>query len=773
MDKTDLRLRLLENGYTPLMNLDKVTRLTGWQTLDVTPEVIARWGRSRGFDATGLRLDHGLAALDFDVNHPAALDLYAALETAFPDLLACPARGTTASPKEAWFFRTPEPFGRVFTPTFVDGDEGLTVEIFGGASPRQFGAFGPHDLEKGSEYVWRDDVSPATVPLSELPMLSKERVYAIRDFCTAWLAERFEARDGSAGGENEREAIYDLTDDMVFVLHDGGTANLAELRAVAASSTGYTYCSASFIDGPIAKNTRRCAVSLGPDGGVQVWDSMTDYTHHEAALAPRTDESFLRIAHAMEAIGMAPTAAAAAATGDPVGADADEARLLGQLQFEGGRANRYALNNLHNATIVARTGFLRDAFAYDEFMNGVTALRDVPEAGVPAGRRLDHNDWSGLIAAVQSDFAYRKLLPNTVKQGVAFVAHRDHRTNVMRDWLDGLAWDGVSRMEDLVGRALGAVVDTYSVEVVTRWLVQAIDRALRPGCQADHTLILIGTKQGEAKSEFFRNLPPDPDLALELKGSDARNADRIAYRLAGKWIVDFAELSALKGRDSEETKAFLTMRTDSAYILYQGAFADQPRTCVFGGTTNESHFLSDPTGNRRYWPVEVAVRGPMDREWLVANRDQVWAEARALHAAGKRSYIGRDEPELEALVERHQRERMIQSPDIGRVADFLRKYVPDHCSTREIYNAVFTEPGSAQRSRPIPRKDIHEIRDTMLSLGWAQTKKIDGIAMWTRTERAGSGTHFLRVVNTPDAATEGRTASERAVARDLSVVERD
>jgi hypothetical protein len=78
-------------------------------------------------------------------------------------------------------------------------------------------------------------------------------------------------------------------------------------------------------------------------------------------------------------------------------------------------------------------------------------------------------------------------------------------------------------------------------------------------------------------------------------------------------------------KDRNELKTFLTLQTDSYRDPYGIVERDWPRTAVFCGTTNDSHYLADPTGNRRFWPVTVGAR--IDLDGLRAAAPQIWGEA--------------------------------------------------------------------------------------------------------------------------------------------------
>ncbi len=192
--------------------------------------------------------------------------------------------------------------------------------------------------------------------------------------------------------------------------------------------------------------------------------------------------------------------------------------------------------------------------------------------------------------------------------------------NPLQDFLHSLQWDGEKRLDTWLTRYIGAKESTYTNSVGRWWMISAIARALRPGCQADHILVLEG-KQGAAKSSAVRiiggsyTLPKLPSL---------RDYDRAAHALAGRWIVEIGELDAFRGQASSQIKDFLSLQEDHYHAPYGRYHVTRGRTCVFVGTTNDLHYLHDATGARRFWPVEI---GYIKREELIKDRDQLIAEA--------------------------------------------------------------------------------------------------------------------------------------------------
>jgi putative DNA primase/helicase len=194
------------------------------------------------------------------------------------------------------------------------------------------------------------------------------------------------------------------------------------------------------------------------------------------------------------------------------------------------------------------------------------------------------------------------------------------RYNPMVDYLRQLQWDGTERLSTWLSTYLGAAQTDLNAHIGVKWAISAVARVMRPGCKVDTVLILTGP-QGARKSSAFRVLAGVENFSDSTV--DLRSKDAYAM-LQGKWVVEFAELDNVRRREATAVKAFLT----SAIDRYRPAYGRNPiewkRQCVIVGTTNEATFLSDATGSRRFWPVEV---GAVDLDRLDDIRHQIWAEA--------------------------------------------------------------------------------------------------------------------------------------------------
>lgn len=202
------------------------------------------------------------------------------------------------------------------------------------------------------------------------------------------------------------------------------------------------------------------------------------------------------------------------------------------------------------------------------------------------------------------------------------------------DWLLPLKWDGTPRLRHLHS-LFNVATSPYSEATFRWWMISAVARALNPGCQVDHMLVLQSAEHGWYKSSAFKELVPFEECyaTLPAKGHDLNEKDNVA-KLHGPVIVCIEEMAAFRGRASDVVKHFITERVDRFRPPYGRATVDHPRANVFVGNTNEDVFISDPTGGRRFWPHIVLA--PIDTSAIIAAREQLWAEALHEYRAGAR-----------------------------------------------------------------------------------------------------------------------------------------
>jgi putative DNA primase/helicase len=212
------------------------------------------------------------------------------------------------------------------------------------------------------------------------------------------------------------------------------------------------------------------------------------------------------------------------------------------------------------------------------------------------------------------------------------------------DYLAGLEWDYTPRLDYWMRECLGSPGTRYVATVGRKMLIAAVARAFKPGCKVDTMLVLEG-EQGILKSTAIGVLFGEQWTAESTSLFDQHN--KMVMGMMGQWCIELSEFIAVSRRDLNTVKGLLSIRSDRVVLPYAKLASDHPRRCVFFGTINpgESGYLTDGTGNRRYWPVPVARA---DLACLRANRDQLWAEAVFAFEAGEPWWLDAEEERLAA-----------------------------------------------------------------------------------------------------------------------------
>jgi hypothetical protein len=229
----------------------------------------------------------------------------------------------------------------------------------------------------------------------------------------------------------------------------------------------------------------------------------------------------------------------------------------------------------------------------------------------------------------------------------------ENRFDPVVDYLDCVKWDGRSRLDTWLITYLGAEDTALNRAIARLMLVAAVRRARQPGCKFDQIIVLEGP-EGRGKSSAIEILAGGDNFSDQLILTLDERAQQEA--VTGVWLFEISELGGISKADVDRVKAFASRTIDRARPAYGRIRVDRPRRCIFVGTTNNDTYLKSQTGNRRFWPVKV---GNVDIRKLKADRDQIWAEAAALEAAGCTLTLPED---LWAQAAREQEERLDHDP---------------------------------------------------------------------------------------------------------------
>lgn len=313
---------------------------------------------------------------------------------------------------------------------------------------------------------------------------------------------------------------------------------------------------------------------------------------------------------------------------------------------------------------------------YNEFAEKIILMKPIPSKSrkppgsfKPTPITAEH-DLQFLLFLQENGFPGATILK--AQHVIAAIAYR-HRFHPVRDYLEGLTWDGELRLHHWLETALHAErltieQDQYVQAVARCVLIGAVARIFRPGCKADSMMILEGV-QGAGKSSVVRALCPDPDWFSEnLPAITPHTVKEVQEHMLGVWLIEMPELTAMRKSDVEHLKAFLTTTVDRYRIPYGTRTGDHPRQCSFIGTTNSTSYLTRADGNRRFWPVRVI--GEIDVGWIEANRDQLWAEAAVAYFSEEIWWLKGD---VSAYASEEQDSRRHVEPWLAHVGEALRE----------------------------------------------------------------------------------------------------
>jgi hypothetical protein len=268
-------------------------------------------------------------------------------------------------------------------------------------------------------------------------------------------------------------------------------------------------------------------------------------------------------------------------------------------------------SNINIALLKAGITLRYDQFADRILINGLPGFGPMIEDGAVIRIKL------------MMQRRFRLMLTKELLTDIIFDNARLNSLHPVRDYLNGLKWDGIKRIDKWLTTYAGADDTPYTRAVGALMLVAAVRRARHPGCKFDEMVILENPTQGTNRSTALAVLAVNhewfsDDLPLHVQGKQVIEAIR------GKWIIEAAELSGMRRTDIDHLKAFLSRTCDRGRMAYDRFVSDVLRQCIIVGTTNSTEYLRDTTGNRRYWPV-LCQR--INIEALASDRDQLWAEA--------------------------------------------------------------------------------------------------------------------------------------------------
>lgn len=417
--------------------------------------------------------------------------------------------------------------------------------------------------------------------------------------------------------------------------------------------------------------------------------------------------------------------------------DGEDYAWVSSLAVDGSGNYQKTVNNV--IIVLQNDPLLKGRIVTDEFANRGLVLGELPWNKEPGRRQWSDPDDAGFFWYMEN--FYHIAQQDKLDRALTIVGEQN-KINEVRDYLKSLKWDGVKRVDTLLSVYLGADDTPYTRAVMRKSLCAAVARAIQGGVKYDYMPIFTGP-QGIGKSTFLNILGKSwfSDSLTSFEGKEA------AELIQGTWINEVGELTAMTRQETSAVKQFLSKREDIYRAAYGRRTERYPRRCVFFGTSNDTEFLKDSTGNRRFWPVDVGVHPAKRSVWqeLLGEVDQVWAEAYLYWSLGEPLYLSK---EIEAMAIEQQESHREASGKEGLILDFLDKQIPTNWDQMDIGKRKMYWSGNLQLGENIelvPREKVCAIEIWVECFGGEKRymKRTDsmeinsilsGIRGWERTK---------------------------------------
>lgn len=356
--------------------------------------------------------------------------------------------------------------------------------------------------------------------------------------------------------------------------------------------------------------------------------------------------------------------------------------------------------NLRNRRIKLTKDLPRSIF--DEYLPPVGEYLDETKAW------LYFQDQLRVLGLDTSDLTIQEALP---------LAAQKNSYDPLLDWLEGLVWDGESRLDTWITTYCKPVgSESYANEVGKRLILAAVERALEPGCKVDVMTIIEG-RQGIGKSRLVRLLASSDYFQDGPLNLDNRETPLL---IQNAWFYEVGELEGIRKASVTKLKGFLSKSEDTVRRPYARKEELLLRRTVFVGTTNEGEYLTD-TENRRFLPLHLES---IDLDGIEKVRDQLFAEAvhRYRHTSERHyTYNAEFEEGRKAATEM----KRSTDPWTAPIADFIDAYMRSEPSypfikSQDLVAVIFGSDVSKASSWSYKR-----IKTIMEVLGWEKGRHKD------------------------------------------------
>ena len=252
------------------------------------------------------------------------------------------------------------------------------------------------------------------------------------------------------------------------------------------------------------------------------------------------------------------------------------------------------------------------------------------------------------IMDMRDESALIEIEDRCIQLGVPHQKTRDYlkllakEYNPVKDFMERIPWDGTSRLNEFLA-TIKSSNEPLKEMLMTKWLVSCVAAACEPSGVALEGILVFQGAQGLGKTLWFKNLA-DYEEGWLLEGATLNPSDKDSVKQAvSHWIVELGEIeSTFKKSDIDQLKAFVTKKSDELRLPYDRASTTYQRRTAFYASVNAREFLTDTSGNRRFWVVPVV--GINAQHGI--NMQQLWAEVKEVLYPTVSWYLSSEEREM-------------------------------------------------------------------------------------------------------------------------------
>lgn len=351
-------------------------------------------------------------------------------------------------------------------------------------------------------------------------------------------------------------------------------------------------------------------------------------------------------------------------------------------------------------------------------------IKKKDEICIPGHQGTSDNVDNVTLTRIVSSASKHGLPTGHVQGFVQAIADRN-AYNPVADWIRSYKWDGMDRLHKLYATVIekpdypGALKET----LIRKWLLSAAAAALVPAGFKCRGVLTLQGPQGVGKTSWVKSLVTDAKLRDEVvkldHHLDAGNKDTILGAIAN-WIVEIGELESSFKKDIARLKGFLTADADRVRRPYDRRESEYARRTVFLATVNDANFLTDTTGNTRWWVIPVQSLNFQHG----IDMQQVFAQlALDLDGGAQWWLTGEEEAMLESLNQRHQ--------TISAIAEKLAEYVdPDGIDGPRVARVTASEMLEVMGYKLPTNPQARECGAALRQL-FGDPKKYRGILRWS------------------------------------------